>query len=62
MIAKQYKYMVTFIILIGILLGSLLLATVYGGVTIPFKETVKVLLSLLPFISLFKPHAMRVCK
>ncbi len=50
MVAKQYKYIVTFFALICILLCSLLLATMYGGVTIPFKETVKVLLSLLPFI------------
>jgi len=50
MVAKQYKYVITFITLICILLCSLLLATMYGGVTIPFKETVKVLLSLLPFI------------
>lgn len=44
------KHVVAFITLIGLFFGSLLLATMYGGVTIPFKETVKVLLSLLPFI------------
>ena len=44
------KHVVAFITFIGLFFGSLLLATMYGGVTIPFKETVKVLLSLLPFI------------
>lgn len=47
---KQSKQVLIFIILICSLLASLLLATMYGGVIVPFTETVKVLLSLLPFI------------
>jgi iron complex transport system permease protein len=49
---KQSKQVLIFIILICSLLASLLLATMYGGVIVPFTETVKVLLSLLPFIEL----------
>ena len=44
------KNVVTFITLISLFICSLVMATMYGGVTIPFKETVKVLLSLLPFV------------
>lgn len=50
MMIKQSKQVLVFIILICMLLVSLLLATMYGGVNVPMKETVKVLLSLLPFI------------
>ena len=47
---KQSKQVLVFIILICMLLVSLLLATMYGGVNVPMKEAVKVLLSLLPFV------------
>lgn len=50
MIVKQSKQILVFILFICLLLVSLLLATMYGGVDIPLKEAVKVLLSLLPFI------------
>ncbi|WP_148629617.1 iron ABC transporter permease [Bacillus sp. E214] len=50
MVCKQSKQVLIFGILICSLLVSLLLATMYGGVIVPFTETVKVLLSLLPFI------------
>ncbi len=50
MVMKQSKQVLVFIILICMLLVSLLLATMYGGVNVPMKEAVKVLLSLLPFV------------
>jgi len=50
MIVKQSKRVITFILLLSMLVASLLFATMYGGVIIPLKETVKVILSLLPFI------------
>ena len=50
MMMKQSKQVLVFIILICMLLVSLLLATMYGGVNVPMKEAVKVLLSLLPFV------------
>ena len=47
---KQHHHFISFLLLICLLLCTMLLSTMYGGVTIPFKETVKVLLSLFPFI------------
>lgn len=46
---KQYKSF-SFGFLFLLLLGSIVIATSLGGVTIPFKETVLVLLGALPFI------------
>ena len=50
MVFKQSRQVLIFSILLCALLVSLILATMYGGVIIPFTETVKVLLSLFPFI------------
>ncbi len=50
MISKQSKRFISFFLLIGALFVSLVLATMYGGVIVPLKETVKVLLSLFPFV------------
>lgn len=47
---KQHLHFISILLLIGLLLCTLLLSTMYGGVTVPLKETVKVLLSLFPFV------------
>lgn len=50
MVSKQSKQTLIFGCLVCTLIVSLLLATMYGGVIVPFSETVKVLFSLLPFV------------
>lgn len=50
MTVRQPKQFLVYTILVGLLLISVLLAVMYGGVTVPFRDTVKVLLSQLPFI------------
>ena len=46
---SKSKQTIIFGLLFLSLLASLLVATMYGGVIVPFSETMKVLLSLLPF-------------
>lgn len=49
---KQYKSLTAFLLLFVLLLFAIVTATMLGGVTIPFKETVTILLDALPFIDL----------
>ena len=54
---SKSKQAIIFGLLLLSLLASLLVATMYGGVNVPFSETMKVLLSLLPFTE-FKYNPM----
>lgn len=49
---KQYKTTSIFSFLFILLLFSIVMSTMLGGVTIPFKETIKALLSVLPFFDI----------
>ena len=49
---KQYKSFAAFVFLFVLLLLAIVTATMLGGVTIPFKETVTILLDALPLIDL----------
>ena len=49
---KQYKSFAAFVFLFVLLLLAIVTATMLGGVTIPVKETVTILLDALPFVHL----------
>lgn len=50
MVIEKSKPIFISIILLSVLGISLILATMYGGVIIPFEETVRILFSLFPFV------------
>lgn len=47
---KSYKNTSFFVLLLCILISSIVMSTMLGGVTIPFKETIRVFASYIPFI------------
>ena len=49
---KQYKTYSMFAVLIVLLAVSIVISTMFGGVTIPFAETISVLVSSIPFVDL----------
>ena len=48
---KQYTAL-SFTALLLLLLGSIVIATMFGGVTVPLKDTVAIILSSIPFVDL----------